>query len=102
MMTDPDDLEVRALLPGASMGMGGKVQRNRRIAAENPGDANFDVACRCAFTINSSEYEQCTADIDKFSEEVASEFGPHFVVSWQQERTLMANSSTGLRRFALD
>jgi hypothetical protein len=71
MMTDPDDLEVRAFLPGASMGMGGKVQRDRRIAAENPGDANFDVAYRCAFTINSSEYEQCMADIDKFSEEVA-------------------------------
>ena len=35
MMTDPDDLEVGALLPGASVGMGGKVQRDRRIATEN-------------------------------------------------------------------
>ena len=40
MMTDPADLEVGALLSGASMGMRGKIQRSRRIADENPGDAN--------------------------------------------------------------
>lgn len=84
------------------MSMDGKVQRNRRIAAENPGGASFDVAYRCAFTINSLEYEQCMADIDKFSEAIADELGAHFVVSWQLERTLLTNSSTGLRKFALD
>ena len=99
---DPDDLEVRAWLPRSSMSMGGKVQRDGRIAAENPGDANFEVAYRCAFTINSSAYEQCMADIDKFSEAIADELGAHFVVSWQLERTLLTNSSTGLRKFALD
>lgn len=101
-LMDPDDLEVRAMLPRSSMGMVGRVQRDRRIAAENPGDANFDVAYRCAFTINSSKYEQCMADIDKFCEAIANELGAHFVVSWQPERTLLTNSSTGLRRFALD
>ncbi len=84
------------------MSMGGRVERDRRIAAENPGDANFDVAYRCAFTINSSEYTQCMADIDKFSEAIADELGAHFVVSWQLERTLLTNSSTGPRKFALD
>ena len=101
-LTDPDDPEVRAWLPRSSMSMGGRVQRDSRIAAENPGDANFDVAYRCAFTMNSSEYEQCMADIDKFSEAIADELGAHFVVSWQLERTLLTNSSTGLRKFALD
>lgn len=101
-LMDPDDLEVRAWLPRSSMSMGGRVERDRRIAEENPGDANFDVAYRCAFTINSSEYTQCMADIDKFSEAIADGLGAHFVVSWQLERTLLTNSSTGLRKFALD
>jgi hypothetical protein len=101
-LMDPDDLEVRAWLPRSSMSMDGRVQRDRRIAAENPGDSNFDVAYRCAFTINSSEYTQCMADFDKFSEAIADELGAHFVVSWQLERTLLTNSSTGLRKFALD
>ena len=101
-LIDPDDLEVRAWLPRSSMSIGGRVERDRRIAAENPGDADFDVAYRCAFTINSSEYTQCMADIDQFSEAIADELGAHFVVSWQLERTLLTNSSTGLRKFALD
>jgi uncharacterized protein (DUF2336 family) len=101
-LMDPDDLEIRAWLPLSSMSMDGRVQRDRRIAAENPGDANFDVAYRCAFTMNASDYEACMADIDKFSEAIADELGAHFVVSWQLERTLLTNSSTGLRRFALN
>jgi hypothetical protein len=56
-LMDPDDLEIRAWLPLSSMSMDGRVQRDRRIAAENPGDANFDVAYRCAFTMNASDYE---------------------------------------------
>ena len=82
--------------------MGGKVQRDSRIAADDPGDANFDVAYRCAFTINSSKYEQCMTDIDRVSEAIASEIDAHFVVSWQLERTLLTNSGAGLRRFPLD
>lgn len=101
-LTDPDDLEVRAWLPGSSMSMGGRIQRDKRIAAESPGDANFEVAYRCAFTITSSKYEKCMADIDKFAEAIAEQLGAHFVVSWQLERTLMTNSSSGLRKFALD
>ena len=98
-LTDPDDLEVSALLPRSSMSMHGKTQRDRRICAEDPGDAKFDVGYRCAFTINSSE--QCMSDIDKFAEGVANETGAQFVVSWQFERTLMTNSTSGLRRMAL-
>ena len=98
-LTDPDDLEVSASLPGSSMSMHGKRQRDRRICAEDPGDAKFDVAYRCAFTISSSEH--CMSDIDKFAEGVANATGAQFVVSWQFERTLMTNSTSGLRRMAL-
>ena len=101
-LMDPDEKEVRVWFPRSSMGMHGRAQSDRRIAAEHPGDANFDVAYRCAFTINSSEYTQCMADIDMFSEAIADTLGAHFVDSWQFERTLLTNSSTGLRKFALD
>jgi hypothetical protein len=99
-LTDPDDQEVSASLPFSSMSMHGKIQRNRRICAEDPGEAKFDVAYRCAFTINSSD--ECMSDIDKFAEGVANETGAHFVVSWQFERTLMTNSTSGFRRMAVD
>jgi hypothetical protein len=76
-LMDTDDLEVQAWFPRSSMGMDGKVQRDKWIAAENPGDASFDVAYRCAFTINSLEYERCMADIDKFSEAALEYAGKH-------------------------
>jgi hypothetical protein len=99
-LTDPDDLEVRALLPRSSMSIHGKSQRNPRICAEEPGDAKFEVAYRCAFTVNSSEH--CMSDIDKFAEGVANETGAAFVVSWQFERTLITNSMSGLRRIPIE
>ena len=96
--TDPDDLAISAVLPRSAMRVVGQARHgDRRIVAENPGDATFDVAYRCAFTINFSAYADCMDDVRVFSETVARELSAHFVVSWQFEQTLFLNSASGFR-----
>ncbi|HVK55711.1 MAG TPA: hypothetical protein VM532_11860 [Burkholderiales bacterium] len=98
-ITEHYEGEVLAFYQGSGLTVWGKGNDGRHeILSEQAMGATFEVARRCVFRLNNSEYDTCIRDLECFLNAVCNDSGAFFIVSFQLEETMYVNIGLGVQK----